>query len=61
MSTWEAHIRNARRFGIPVVVAVSRFHTDTDAEVDMVRQRALAAGAEDAVMSNHWADGGLGP
>ncbi len=56
----EAHIRNARRFGIPVVVAVNRFHTDTDAEVDMVRQRALAAGAEDAVMSNHWADGGLG-
>ena len=56
----EAHIRNARRFGIPVVVAVNRFHTDTDAEVEMVRQRALAAGAEDAVMSNHWADGGLG-
>ena len=56
----EAHIRNARRFGIPVVVAVNRFHTDTDAEVELVRQRALAAGAEDAVMSNHWADGGLG-
>lgn len=56
----EAHIRNARRFGIPVVVAVNRFHTDTDAEVEMVRERALAAGAEDAVMSNHWADGGLG-
>jgi len=56
----EAHIKNARRFGIPVVVAVNRFHTDTDAEVEMVRQRALAAGAEDAVMSNHWADGGKG-
>ena len=56
----EAHIRNARRFGVPVVVAVNRFHTDTDAEVELVRERAIAAGAEDAVMSNHWADGGLG-
>jgi formyltetrahydrofolate synthetase len=54
------HIRNARRFGIPVVVAVNRFHTDTDAEVEVVRQAALAAGAEDAVMSNHWAEGGAG-
>jgi formyltetrahydrofolate synthetase len=54
------HIKNARRFGIPVVVAVNRFHTDTDAEVELVRQAALEAGAEDAVMSNHWAEGGLG-
>jgi formyltetrahydrofolate synthetase len=56
----EAHIRNAKRFGVPVVVAVNRFHTDTDAEVELVRERAIAAGAEDAVMSNHWADGGAG-
>ena len=54
------HIKNARRFGIPVVVAVNRFHTDTDAEVEVVRQAALDAGAEDAVMSNHWAEGGAG-
>jgi formyltetrahydrofolate synthetase len=56
----EAHIENARRFGIPVVVAVNRFKDDTDAEVEVVRRRALAAGAEDAVMSNHWAEGGQG-
>jgi formyltetrahydrofolate synthetase len=56
----EAHIRNAKRFGVPVVVAVNRFHADTDAEVELVRERAIAAGAEDAVMSNHWADGGAG-
>lgn len=55
-----AHIKNARRYGVPVVVAVNRFHTDTDAEVEVVRQAALAAGAEDAVMSNHWAEGGAG-
>ena len=55
-----AHIKNAKSYGIPVVVAVNRFHTDTDNEVEVVRKAALAAGAEDAVMSNHWAEGGLG-
>ncbi|RME48888.1 MAG: formate--tetrahydrofolate ligase [Caldilineae bacterium] len=55
-----AHIKNALRFGIPVVVAVNRFQTDTDAEVELVRKVALEAGAEDAVMSNHWAEGGAG-
>ena len=48
------------RFGVPVVVAVYRFKDDTDAEVDLVRRMALEAGAEDAVMSNHWAEGGAG-
>jgi len=54
------HIKNALRFGVPVVVAVNRFKDDTDAEVDLVRRMALEAGAEDAVMSNHWAEGGAG-
>src|SRR5665213_621620 len=53
-------IGNARSFGIPVVVAVNRFKNDTDAEVDLVRKLAKAAGAEDAVVSNHWAEGGAG-
>ncbi len=55
-----AHIKNAMRFGVPVVVAVNRFTDDTDAEIDMVRKIAIEAGAVDAVMSNHWADGGAG-
>ncbi len=54
------HIKNALRFGIPVVVAVNRFKDDTDAEVALVRKIAIEAGAEDAVMSNHWAEGGKG-
>ena len=54
------HIKNALLFGIPVVVAVNRFATDTDAEIEMVRQAAVAAGAEDAVMCDHWAEGGAG-
>lgn len=53
-------IGNARGFGIPVVVAVNRFHTDTDSEIELVRRIAKAAGAEDAVTANHWALGGAG-
>ncbi|MBN2206694.1 MAG: formate--tetrahydrofolate ligase [Candidatus Aminicenantes bacterium] len=55
-----AHIGNALRFGVPVVVAVNRFTTDTDAEVEIIRKAALEAGAEDAVATTHWADGGAG-
>jgi formyltetrahydrofolate synthetase len=55
-----AHVKNALRFGVPVVVAVNRFAADTDAEIEMVRKAAIAAGAEDAVMSDHWAEGGAG-
>ena len=53
-------IGNARSFGIPVVVAINRFKDDTDAEVALVRQLAIAAGAADGVVSNHWALGGAG-
>src|SRR5689334_10170634 len=53
-------IGNAREFGIPVVVAVNRFKDDTNAEVELVRGMAKASGAEDAVVSNHWAEGGAG-
>ena len=55
-----AHIKNALRFGIPVVVAVNSFTTDTPAELEMVREYAVAQGAEDAVVSRHWAEGGKG-
>jgi formyltetrahydrofolate synthetase len=53
-------IQNAKHFGISVVVAINRFSTDTAAEIELVRKAAVAAGAEDAVMSNHWAEGGAG-
>ena len=53
-------IANARSFGIPVVVAINRFKDDTDNEVALVRRLAIAAGAADAVVSNHWALGGAG-
>jgi methylenetetrahydrofolate dehydrogenase (NADP+)/methenyltetrahydrofolate cyclohydrolase/formyltetrahydrofolate synthetase len=56
----QAHIKNALSFGIPVVVAVNSFADDTEAEVELVRQAALEAGAEDAAVSRHWMEGGEG-
>ncbi len=53
------HIKVIRTSGINPVVCINRFHTDTDAEVAMVRKSAEAAGARCAV-STHWADGGDG-
>jgi len=55
-----AHIKNALGFGIPVVVAVNSFTTDTEAEMEMVREYAVAQGAEDAVVTTHWTNGGDG-
>ncbi|HOU39814.1 MAG TPA: formate--tetrahydrofolate ligase [Promineifilum sp.] len=60
MANMVAHIRNAKRFGVPVVVAVNKFHTDTPAEIAAVERAAMAAGAETAVMTDHWANGGDG-
>jgi formyltetrahydrofolate synthetase len=56
----EAHIENALKFGIPTVVAVNSFKDDTPAEVEMVREAAIKAGAHDAVVSRHWMEGGKG-
>jgi formyltetrahydrofolate synthetase len=56
-----AHIHIARKFGIPVVVAVNRFPTDTDAELELVRKIAKAdAGVVDAIVCDHFSKGGAG-
>ncbi|MYB45984.1 MAG: formate--tetrahydrofolate ligase [Acidimicrobiia bacterium] len=55
-----AHIENARRFGIEVVVAVNTFPTDTENERQVIKRAAREAGALAAVTSSHWADGGRG-
>jgi len=60
LANMKVHIRNAKRYGIPVVVAVNRFSTDTPAEIEMVRSAAIEAGAETAAMSDHWTNGGDG-
>lgn len=53
-------IENANKFGIPVVVAINSFVTDTPAEVALVQKFARENGAFDAVICSHWADGGAG-
>ncbi len=54
------HIENVGYFGLPVVVAINKFPTDTDAEIDLVRRIALEAGAEAAEVSEVHAKGGAG-
>ncbi|MFP3912095.1 MAG: formate--tetrahydrofolate ligase, partial [Desulfobacteraceae bacterium] len=53
------HINTIRKAGINPVVCINCFHTDTDAEIEVVRKAAEAAGARCA-KSTHWADGGDG-
>ncbi|KAJ6547568.1 FTHFS-domain-containing protein [Mycena capillaripes] len=54
------HIQNSRKFGVKVLVAVNQFASDTPAELALVRDEAYAGGADAAVVSNHWAEGGAG-
>lgn len=56
----EKHVENVLLHGVPVVVAINHFDSDTDAEIETIRKRAIAAGAEDAVISKVWAKGGEG-
>jgi methylenetetrahydrofolate dehydrogenase (NADP+)/methenyltetrahydrofolate cyclohydrolase/formyltetrahydrofolate synthetase len=55
-----AHIGNAKRFGVPVVVAINSFPSDSWAEINLIKEAALKAGASDAVLAKHWAEGGAG-
>ena len=55
----EAHIDNLRKYGLPVVVAINRFHTDTDAELAYVEEICKAKGA-DFALSEVFAKGGNG-
>jgi len=53
------HIENVSSFGVPVVVAINHFHTDTDAEVEAVRAYVQSLGSE-AILCKHWANGSAG-
>lgn len=54
------HIANIHKVGMSVVVCINRFTHDQDEEIEVVMQAARDAGAFDCVVSNHWAQGGLG-
>ena len=53
------HIENLKSFGVPVVVAINHFVTDTDAEVQAVKDYVASQGSE-AIVSQHWEFGGKG-
>jgi formate--tetrahydrofolate ligase len=53
------HIENVKSFGVPVVVAINHFTTDTEAEIAAVKDYVARQGAE-AIVCRHWADGGAG-
>ncbi|VDI61779.1 methylenetetrahydrofolate dehydrogenase (NADP+) / methenyltetrahydrofolate cyclohydrolase / [Mytilus galloprovincialis] len=59
-SNLRKQIENANKFGVPVVVAVNSFATDTPAEVALVQKFARENGAFDAIKCSHFAHGGLG-
>jgi formate--tetrahydrofolate ligase len=56
----ERHVANVSTvYGIPCVVSINRFNSDTPAEIDMLKQRMSALGVK-VVLATHWSDGGKG-
>jgi formate--tetrahydrofolate ligase len=53
------HIENIRSFGVPVVVGINRFTSDTDAEIGLLQEVCAGVGTE-AIECTHWADGSAG-
>ena len=53
------HIENIRQFGVPLVVAINHFSTDTEAEIAVIQEAAAQHGCK-AILCHHWADGGEG-
>ena len=53
------HLENMRKFGLPAIVAINQFVTDTEAEIDAVRAAAESVGAK-SFLCSHWANGSAG-
>jgi formate--tetrahydrofolate ligase len=53
------HIENVRQFGVPAVVAINHFHSDTDAEIQAMKDYVASMG-EEAIVCYHWAKGSAG-
>jgi formate--tetrahydrofolate ligase len=56
----EQHIANVKAYGVPVVVAINAFKDDPSSELEWLRQQACKAGAAEAAVSTHYAEGGKG-
>jgi formate--tetrahydrofolate ligase len=59
MANLQRHIENVKKFGLMPVVSINRFSADTDAEIALVKEACKKLGVE-AVMADHWAEGGKG-
>jgi formate--tetrahydrofolate ligase len=60
MVNLERHIANVRdHYGVPPIVSINRFSTDTEAEIDLLRTHVESLGVP-IVLATHWADGGAG-
>src|SRR4051794_31409316 len=53
------HVENVQKFGIVPVISINRFSADTDAEIALVKSASARLGVE-AIMADHWAEGGKG-
>src|SRR5579871_855090 len=59
MSNLQRHVENVRKFGLEPVISINRFSADTQAEIELVKKACAKLGVE-AVMADHWAEGGKG-
>ncbi len=59
MANLQRHVENIQKFGLASVVSINRFSADTDAEIALVKEACKKLGVE-AVMADHWAEGGKG-
>jgi len=59
MANLARHIENVQKFGVVPLVSLNRFSADTDAEIALVEDKCKALGVE-ALMADHWAEGGAG-
>jgi formate--tetrahydrofolate ligase len=59
MANLQRHVENVQKFGLVPVISINRFSADTPAEIDLVKGVCAKLGVE-AVMADHWAEGGKG-
>lgn len=60
LANLDRHVRNVRRFGVPSVVAINRFVTDTEAELALIREHCRDRLKVEAIVCEHWAKGSAG-
>src|SRR5229473_1944266 len=59
LANLQRHVENVKKFGLVPVISINRFSADTTAEIELVKSACAKLGVE-AVMADHWAEGGKG-